>query len=338
MKAVVLTAPNEPPVLVERPTPTPGRGEVLVRVKACGVCGTDLRVQQGKSKFARFPRVVGHEAVGEIAALGEGVIGLAVGQAVGVPICWSTCGHCRMCVRGDQMLCAQLEITGITRDGGFQQFMLARAGYVVPLPSGLEPAEAAPLLCAGVTVFNGLRLSGFRPGDRVAVIGLGGLGQLAVLFARAMGGRVLVVSHSPGKEAAARELGAEAFVDSGKEDVTARLSAWGGGPQVSLNTSPDNGIVGRALAGMAPDSTFVQLGIGPGELVIRPHELVHFRRRVMGVPAGSPKDVADALELAAAQKIRPRVTPFPLAQAGAVLEKMRAGTLDGRAVLTMDGE
>ena len=205
MKGAVIKAPNSEVQIEERDCPSRRRGQVLIRVHACGVCHGDLMVQQGLFPFAHYPIVPGHEIAGVVETIGEDVNELKPGTRVGLSALFSSCGTCKQCLSGDEFLCSRMEWTGLMQDGGFQQFMLAPAAYVAPLPDTLDFADAAPLMWAGVSVFSGLRHAGFEPGDKVAVIGLGGLGHLGVLLARAMGGRVAVLSTSADKESEARE-------------------------------------------------------------------------------------------------------------------------------------
>lgn len=337
MKAAVLKAPNSKLEIEERKRPTPGAGEVLIRVRACGVCHGDLLLQQGGFPFARYPIVPGHEVAGEVAEVGEGVQWLKSGTRVGVSALYSACGHCKRCLGGDEILCAQgWEFTGVTKDGGYQELMLASAGYVAPLPDTLDFAEAAPLMCAGLTVYSGLRHAGFAPGQKVAVIGLGGLGHLGVLYVKAMGGRVAVLSTSPEKEAEARELGAERFVNTKTQASGEALQAWEGGADIILATASSFDSMTAAFPGLATDGTMVVLGVGAGNLTLNPMELIMGRRRVMGSPAGSRRELREALEFAAAHGIRPRITRVPLEGASEALDRMHAGAIRGRAVLMMD--
>ena len=194
MKAAVLEGPNTDFCFAERDCPTPARGEVLIRVRACGVCHGDLRLQLGQFPFAKYPIVAGHEIAGVIEDVGEDVAEFQPGSRVGLSALFSSCGSRGQCVNDDEFLFSRMQFTGITRHGGYQEFMVAPAGYLASLPDKLDFADAAPLMCAGLTVFSGLQHAGFAPGFRVAVIGLGGLGHLAVLLARAMNGRVVVLS------------------------------------------------------------------------------------------------------------------------------------------------
>jgi alcohol dehydrogenase len=214
--------------------------------------------------------------------------------------------------------------------------MLAPAAYVAPLPDELDFATAAPLMCAGVTVFNGLRVGGFQAGDRVAVIGLGGLGHLAVRYALAMGARVSVVSSSPAKEQEARELGAEAFFSTHSGPAGEQLAAWDGGADIVLATAPATESANAAIPGLAPDGALVVLGLGAGAVSASPADLIPRRRRIIGSPSGSRHDLREALAFAASHDVRPEVTTHPLEQANELVARMREGKVSGRAVLTME--
>ena len=217
-----------------------------------------------------------------------------------------------------------------------EAFVVADADYVAPLPDELAFADAAPLMCAGLTVYSALRRSGFRPGDRVAVIGLGGLGHLGVLYARAMGARVAVLSTTAEKEAEARELGAELFIPTKTRAAAEALQEWEGGANLILATAPSIESVNPAFAGLAPNGMLVLLGAGPGELSLNPMALIMGRRRVMGSPAGSRKELHEALQFAARHGVRPHLTRFPFAAAAEALEQMHDNRLRGRAVLMLE--
>jgi D-arabinose 1-dehydrogenase-like Zn-dependent alcohol dehydrogenase len=236
---------------------------------------------------------------------------------------------------GNEILCAEQELTGINVDGGYQEFMLAPAAFVAPLPEGLDLIAAAPLICAGITVFNGLRLARFEPGQRVAVIGLGGLGHLAVQYARAMGGRVAVVSSSPEKEAKARALGAELFVECGPS-AGGQLAQWDGGADIILATAPTMTPVNETFSGLALDGTMVVLGVGPGEVQVAPLDLIMPRRRIIGLPSGSRHELRDTLEFSARHGITSEYTPYPLDAANEALADTHHGRVATRAVLVID--
>jgi alcohol dehydrogenase len=249
---------------------------------------------------------------------------------------YSSCGHCRWCVAGNEILCPEVQVTGVTRDGGYQEFMAAPAAYVAPIPDGLDFAEAGPLLCAGLTVFNGLRQAGFQPGQKVAVIGLGGLGHLGVLYAKAMGARVAVISNTPDKEAEARKLGAEHFINTQSKKSADALQEWDGGADIILATAPSSQAATDAFPGLGPDGTLVLLGVGAGNLITSPTDLISKRRRLMGSPSGSRQDVRATLDFSAHNHVVPRITKMPLQDAGKALDMMQKGTLRDRAVLVFD--
>jgi alcohol dehydrogenase len=337
MKAAVLKAPQAELGFEDRKRGTPGPGEVLIRVRACGVCHGDLLLQQGGFPFARFPVVPGHEVAGEIEEVGDHVSWLKPGMRVGVSALYSSCGQCKKCMGGDEMLCVQgWEFTGVTKDGGYQESMIASAAYVAPLPDSLNFSDAAPLMCAGLTVYSALRHAGFVPGHKVAVIGLGGLGHLGVLYAKAMSGRVVVLSTTPEKEGEARELGAERFINTKAAVAGEQLRAWEGGADIILATGSSFDSMTAAFPGLETDGTIVVLGVGPGSLNFDPMQLIMGRCRVMGSNAGSRRELRETLDFAAAHGIRPRTTRFPLRSVGEVLERMHAGGIRGRAVLMMD--
>ncbi|GGO26061.1 alcohol dehydrogenase [Microbispora rosea subsp. aerata] len=333
MRAALATGVGAPLSLVERDIPEPGPGEVLVKITACGLCFTDLNLLRGHYPFARFPIVPGHEITGTVAALGGGVTGLSVGDAVGAQFLYGSCGHCDYCVSGDQILCRAKRITGITDDGGYAEYGLFKGGYVTPLPAGLDPVAAAPLMCAGLTAFNGLRRAGATAGSRVAVIGAGGIGALAVRYAVAMGARVAVIGRSAKGEAYAKELGAETYVASRETDPAAALRAWADGADVIVNAAPSNEAASAALTGLAPDGTMVLCGYDTTPLILRAQPMVLNRLRVMASPSGSPHDLRDTLAFSARHRILPEVTPIGLDRAPAALDAMGGGSGGGRRVI-----
>ena len=336
MKAAVVQKPNTPIVIEDRPIPQPKSGEVLIKVHACGVCHSDLMVLLGQFPFGSYPRVPGHEVAGVVEKVGEAVTWPNVGDRVGMQWLYSACGHCDQCVRGADILCPFQQVTGVTQDGGYQEYMIAPALYVAPIPDELGFAEAGPLMCAGLTVFNGMRQAGYKPGQKVAVIGLGGLGHLGVLYAKAMGARVAVISNTADKKAEAHELGAEYFIDTKSQKVADALRAWDGGADIILATAPSTEAATEAVPGLAPDGTLVVLGVGPGNMSVAPFDLIGQRRRVMGSPSGGRADVRATLNFSAHNKVVPRITKYPLQDAGKALDLMHTGKLRGRAVLVME--
>lgn len=333
MQAVCLSRPNGELQVEERPRPAPSPGELLLRVKACGICHGDIDLQHGAFPFVRFPIVPGHEIAGVVEEVGAGVKGWKPGARAGLSVLYTSCGACAQCARGAENLCAVWEWTGMMHDGGYADFVIARADYAVPLPDELTDVEAAPLMCAGVTVYGGLVHSGIREGSRVVVIGLGGLGHLAVQYAKAMGARVAVLSTHEGKEAEAKQLGAERFIVNRHGDPAAMLQQWEGGADVIVATAPTVESVTASFGGLAPEGTMVVLGVGPGRIEIDPMELVMGRRRLIGSPAGSRSELRQTLRMAVEHGIRPRVRTFPLAQAADAFAAVERGEIAGRAVL-----
>jgi D-arabinose 1-dehydrogenase-like Zn-dependent alcohol dehydrogenase len=334
MRAAIATAVDAPLSLTELDTPAPGPGEVLVKITACGVCFSDLNLLRGHYPFARFPVVPGHEITGLITAVGEGVTWPEVGTPVGAQFLYDSCGHCDYCVRGEQILCPAKRITGIVADGGYAEYAVFPAGFVTPLPAGLDPVSAAPLMCAGLTAFNGLRQGGVRAGSRVAVIGTGGIGALAIRYAVALGARVAVVGRSRRAEETATSLGAELYVATEETDPAPALKAWDGGANLVLNAAPSTSAAAATLGGLAPDGTLVLCGYGAEPLELPTQPMVLNRLHVMASPSGSPHDLRDTLAFSATHGIVPDVTPIGLDQAQSALDAMAAGTAHGRSVIS----
>jgi alcohol dehydrogenase len=338
MTAAVVAKPKAAFLMTQRKLPQPRAGEVRIRVKACGVCRGDLDVQQGAFPYgdiAAYPVVPGHEVAGVVEAVGDGVDWPKVGMRVGMPWLYSSCGHCAACLAGKGAMCAQAQITGVTKDGGFAEYMIAPAAQVSLIPDGMDFAVAAPLMCAGLTVFCGLRNAGFQAGEKVAVIGMGGLGHLAISYAKAMGGRVAVISRSPAKKKLAKQLGAELFIEFGKGDVVKQLQAWEGGPDVILATAPSVKEMSAAFPGLSPQGRLVVIGVADAELAIKPLDLILGERKIVGSLIGSRKDIRECLEFSLAHGIRPQIETFALAQAGEAVRRMQDGKLKGRGVIVM---
>ncbi|MGV9642499.1 alcohol dehydrogenase catalytic domain-containing protein [Streptomyces sp. NPDC003333] len=333
MRAAVATGANLPLTLDEHDIPQPAAGEVLVKVTACGVCFSDLSLLRGHYPFARYPVIPGHEITGVVTAVGEGVTFPEVGTAVGGQFLYDSCGHCDYCVRGEQILCPRKRITGVVADGGYAEYVLLKAAFATPLPDGLDPVAAAPLMCAGLTAFNGLRQAGATAGSRVAVVGLGGVGALAVRYAVAMGADVAVIGRSRRGEDQAKALGADLFVATGESDPADALKAWGGA-DVVLNAAPSTEAAAATLGGLAPDGTLLLLGYGPEPLTLPTQPMILNRLHVVASPSGSPHDLRDTLAFSAAHDILPEVTPITLDQAPGVLDAMADGSAHGRSVIT----
>ncbi|REG01798.1 propanol-preferring alcohol dehydrogenase [Asanoa ferruginea] len=335
MQTAIATGVNEPLAFAEREVPEPGLGEVLVKITACGVCYTDLDVLRGHWPHARFPNIPGHEITGVVAATGPGVAWPPVGTPVGAQILGDSCGHCDYCVRGEQILCLRKRFTGIDFDGGYAEYAVLKAGFVSPLPDALDPVGAAPLMCAGLTAFNGLRQAGIRPTSRVAVIGGSGtLGTLAIRYAVAMGARVAAVGRSNRGEAAAREVGAERFIATQNADPADALKAWEGGADIILNAAPSTAAASAAFGGLAPDGTLVLCGYSPEPLSLATDPLVLNRLHALGNPSGSPHNARETLAFSAAHGILPDFTPIGLRDANAALDAMAHGQSSKRSIIT----
>jgi alcohol dehydrogenase, propanol-preferring len=266
MKAVCLREPNGKLELEDPPLHSPRSGELLLRVHACGICQGDVMMRLGTFPFVCFPIVPGHEIAGVVEEVGEGIEGWQAGARVGLSVLYASCGTCMQCARGAENLCPVWEWTGMMPDGGYAEFVIARADYAVPLPHELTDVEAAPLMCAGVAVYSGLIHSGARAGQKVAVIGLGGLAHLAVLYARAIGARVAVLSTHEDKEAEAKQLGAERFILASAGNPAAALREWDGGADIIVATAPTVESVSTTFGALATDGTMVVLGVGPGHI------------------------------------------------------------------------
>ena len=329
-----IVAPNGPFVLGSRAAPAPGAGEVRVRVHACGVCHSDDFVKTGAFPGLVLPRVPGHEVAGVVDAVGAGVRGWQTGERVGVGWHGGHCFVCDPCRRGDFIVCREGKVCGISYDGGYADHVVVPAEALARIPDGLGDAEAAPLLCAGVTTFNALRHSPAEPGDVVAVQGLGGLGHLGVQFASRMGFRTVALARGADKRALALELGATDYVDTSAEDPAAALNARGGAAVV-LATAPSADAVTAVLDGLAPGGQLLLVAAVLEPMPISALALIAARRSIRGWPSGTAKDSEDTLAFAAATGIRPRIETFPLERANDAFERMHSGKARFRAVLTM---
>ena len=332
MKAIQVSAPGAEMELVEVNMPEPGPGEVRIKVEACGVCHSDVFVKEGVFPGIDYPRIPGHEVAGTIDSLGEGVEHWAVGTRVGVGWHGGHCFHCGPCRAGDFVNCENGAITAISRDGGYAEYMTAKEDALARLPDDLKSAEAAPLLCAGVTTFNSLRNCAARPGDLVAVQGVGGLGHLAIQFAARMGFKTVALSRGRDKENLAKNLGAHAYIDTAAENVGEALSAMGGA-RIILATAPDAASMTPLLDGLGVDGQIIVVGADAAALEVSPVQLIPGRRSIRGWPSGTAKDSEDALNFSSLSGVRPTIEEFPLAQAGEAYARMMANEARFRAVL-----
>ena len=334
MKAVQVSKPGGNFELVERNIPEPARNQVRIKVEACGICYSDALVKEGHWPGLRYPRVPGHEIAGRIDAVGADVTNWKPGQRVGVG--WHG-GHdftCNACRRGDFINCQNEKVTAISHDGGYQEYMITPAEAVAAIPDDLPAAEAAPLLCAGITVFNALRNSGARAGDLVAVQGIGGLGHLGIQYARQMGFRTFAIGRGKDKKALARKLGAAHYVDTATGDPVAELQK-SGGARVILATAPDSKSMSALVNGLSSNGEFVVVGAGADPITVTPLQLIPGRKSIQGWASGTAKDSEDTMQFSAFFGVRPMIEKFPLEKAAEAYEQMISGRARFRVVLTM---
>ena len=331
MKAVQVSKPGGNFEVVERPIPQPGRAQVRIKVEACGVCHSDAIVKESGFPGLQYPRVPGHEIAGRIDAVGSDVTQWKPGQRVGVGWHGGHCFTCDPCRRGQFILCKFEKITGISFDGGY---VVVPAEAVAAMPDDLPADEAAPLLCAGITVFNSLRNSGARAGDLVAVQGIGGLGHLGIQYARQMGFRTVAIGRGGDKEPLAKKLGAHNYIDTAASEPAAALLALGGA-NVILATAPDSKAISVLVDGLGPDGKLVIVGAGPEPLAITPLQLILSRRTVRGWPSGTAKDSEDTLQFSLLSAVRPMIERYPLEKAAEAYDQMISGRARFRVVLTV---
>ncbi len=334
MKAVQVSKAGGDFEVVERPIPQPGRMQVRIRVEACGVCHSDTVVKEGLWPGLQYPRVPGHEIAGRIDAVGDGVIQWKPGQRVGVGWHGGHCFICDPCRRGDFNLCLVEKITGVSFDGGYAEYMIAPAEAVAAIPEDLPADEAAPLLCAGITVYNSLRNAGARAGDLVAVQGIGGLGHLGLQYARQMGFRTVAIGRGQDKEVLARKLGAHHYIDNSVEDPAAALQKLGGA-RLILATAPDAKSMSTLVEGLTKSGKLLIVGVGVEPLSISLLQLVLPRRGIQGWPSGSAIDSEDTMRFSFLSGVRPMIERYPLEKAAEAYAQMMNGRARFRAVLTM---
>jgi alcohol dehydrogenase len=320
--------------LVERPTPQPGPGQVLIEVEACGICGADINDIESADPALQPPRVPGHEVVGRIVAIGSATPAMwSLGQRVGVGRLGGHCNACLQCRRGEFQLCRNQPFVGASCDGGYAEMMLARATGLVSIPGELASVQAAPILCAGIATFNALKKSGAQAGDVVAVFGIGGLGHMALQYARRMGFKVVAVGRGAAIAQDAMALGAHIYVDTEHEDAAAVLRTLGGA-QAIVATIGKADVLADLLQGLAPQGRLVVLGAGQDPLAVSTGLLVAGERSVMGSITGSPYENEKALDFSVLADVRPWIETLPLAQAGEAYQRMKSGAVKFRMVLT----
>jgi len=334
MRIVRAPSAGAPLELREREIPAPAAGQVRIKVQACGICHSDSYTIEGTFPGVKLPRVPGHEIVGVIDALGPGVPDWRTGQRVGVGWHGGHCGHCSSCRRGDFITCVNGQIPGISFDGGYAEYLVVPFSVLALVPDALSAAVAAPLMCAGVTTFNSLRHSGVVAGDVVGVVGIGGLGHLAVQYAAKMGCRTVAIARGRDKEALARKLGAEFYVDSGTQDVAGELSKLGGA-KVVLMTATSGKAGSAAIGGLGIDGTLIVLGAAHDPIEVHPMQIIGRRKSVKGWPSGTAMDSQDTMNFSAATGIAPMIETMPLERAADAYARMMSGAARFRMVLTM---
>lgn len=323
--------------IVEREVPQPGPGHVRVAVEACGVCHSDVLFVGALVPGVRFPLVPGHEIAGRITEVGEGVHdGWQVGERVAVGWFGGSCGHCTPCRQGDFIVCETLKVPGWAYDGGYAEQVIAPADALARIPNALAATDAGPLACAGVTTYNGLRRSSARPGDLVAVLGIGGLGHLGVKYAAAMGFETVAIARGADKADFAKHLGAHHYVDSTAHTPVSDALQSLGGAKVVLATVPSSDAITATLDGLRPRGELVVIGADAEPLGVSPNQLLLQGRIIRGHPSGTAQDVQDTMAFSILHGIRPTVETVPLDQADEAYQKMLAGAAHFRMVLTTD--
>ena len=332
MRVVQIREPNAPLELVERPMPEPGPREVRLKVEACGVCHSDVFAATGTFPGIHYPTVPGHEIAGRIDKLGDGITTWRVGQRVGVGWFGGVCFVCDRCRHGDFITCRNLRVPGIHYDGGYAEYMIAPIEALAAIPDELGAAAAAPLLCAGITTFNALRNSGARPGDLVAIQGIGGLGHLAVQFAARMGFHTVAIARGKEKGNLARDLGAHGYIDSEAQDAATELSALGGA-KVILSTVTSGKAMTPLMDGLGIDGTLLVVGASPEPIEVNPFQVIGERRGVRGWPSGTSVDSEDTMRFSTLTGVEAMIETYPLARAAEAYERMMSGRARFRVVL-----
>jgi len=320
--------------IVDREIPKPGAGHVLIKVQACGVCRSDVLTKEGYWPGIQYPRVPGHEVAGIVDELGAGVSEWKKGQRAGVGWHGGHDGTCLACRRGDFGHCQNLKIAGISYDGGYQQYMVAPVEALTAMPEGLGDAEAAPLLCAGITTFNALRHCGAMPGDLVAVQGIGGLGHLGIQFANKFGYKVAAIGRGSENAALAKKLGASVYIDNKVTNAAEELQKLGGA-QVILATAPSSKAISELINGLGPNGKLMVVGLTFDPIEVTPVQLISGSRSIQGWASGTPSDAEDTLRFAELTSVRPMIETFPLEKAAEAYARMMSGNAQFRVVLTM---
>src|SRR5271156_4054933 len=331
-RAAQVPTPNAPFEIVEKEFPEPGPGHVRIRIQACGVCHSDSFTKEGLFPIT-YPRTPGHEVAGIVDAIGPDVPVFKTGQRVGLGWHGGHCNYCEPCRRGDFILCQNGQIAGISYDGGYADYVIAPANALAFLPEGLSPVEAGPLMCAGITTYNSLRNSGARPGDTVAIVGIGGLGHLGVQFAAKSGYRTVAIARGQDKAALAQQLGAHVYIDAQTQDPAAELQKLGGATTI-LATVTNASAMESVVGGLKEDGTLIVLGVPERPLALSAVPLISKRGSILYWPSGTGMDVEDTLNFSTLTGVRPQTEVFPLERATEAYDRMMSGKARFRAVLT----
>jgi D-arabinose 1-dehydrogenase-like Zn-dependent alcohol dehydrogenase len=334
MKAAQVPQPGAPFEIVEREIPSPGFQQVRIKVQACGVCHSDAFTKEGSWPGIQYPRIPGHEVAGIIDEVGAGVSDWKKGQRVGVGWHGSHDGTCRECRRGDFRHCRNRQVPGVSYDGGYQEYMVAPLSALVAMPDGLSDVDAAPLLCAGITTYDALRQSGARPGDLVAVQGIGGLGHLGIQFGSKFGYKVAAIGLGSESAALAKELGASVYIDSKATNAAQALQKLGGA-QAILATAPSSKAMSALIDGLAPNGKLMVIGVASEPIEVTPVQLITGSQAIQGYVSGTPADSEDTLRFAELTGVRAMIETYPLEKADEAYARMMSGKARFRAVLTM---
>ncbi len=340
MKAAVLHEMRTPLKIERVPVPEPGHGDLLIKVAACGVCHSDLHAVDGDwTPPPMIPLIPGHEVAGKVAKIGPGVTGFAVGDQVGVPWMYSSCGQCEFCLAGMETICKSAEATGYTKPGGYAEYLVAPAAYVGRLPDGTDPYAMAPILCAGVTTYRGLKRTGARPGQWVAIVGIGGLGHIAIQYARAMGLRVAAVDVSNDKLELAKSLGAEIVVNGAESDPVVAIQERIGGTHAAVVTAVASKAFEQAVLMLRPGGTVAYIGLPGGksdEIRASISAITNWELSVRGSNVGTRQDLNEAVAFATNGLVKATIRTAQLEDINAILDEMRGGRIIGRVVLKLE--
>ncbi|NTU98903.1 alcohol dehydrogenase AdhP [Candidatus Falkowbacteria bacterium] len=337
MKAAVVEKLGEPLVIKQIPVPEVVPGRILIKVAACGVCHTDLHAANGDWPVKpTAPFVPGHEGVGTVVALGEGVTEVKVGDRVGVPWLHTSCGQCEYCTSGWETLCEKQQMTGYTVNGSFAEYVLADPKYVGRIPDSLSFEQAAPILCAGVTVYKGLKETEVRPGQWVVISGIGGLGHMAVQYAKTMGMRVIAVDISDSKLKLAKKVGADLVFNANKVDAAAEINKEIGGAHGVLVTAVSTAAFQQAISMLRRRGTMSLVGLPPGEFPVPIFDLVLTRKTIRGSIVGTRLDLNECLDIAGRNQVKANINVEPLENINSIFDRMKEGKIDGRIVLGLE--